>query len=343
MKKSPNSQNNRKNPNKPKYLGFRAAILWVLTGLAVGGVIGYKLRKGDVDTKPPGIADKGGAQGGEGEPDDDDEHWPTNLVPSDEFDKTPEDYVNVDQCRELIFRVTGHRVAIGLEEIDEQCKELEKKRGEAAAEKIISDFCISNPKDMEEIRQSCLKGYTEYDMLVKGHRGGWILWLRNNENLDTNTIWLKEKPPCRPPLTTEEEERLKEDQKEEREIKEFKEGGFAEALDDVNIDNIRYEIHRENLGQDLEGVMEWAQKLKSLNSDSTQLERIQLGCKFLSFVFNLTEGGGLTPEAEERIDNNPVLSEFIEQLAEFGELLLESSGVEDFEECLLHIYGTSSQ
>ena len=345
MPKSPESQNHGEANNKISRFGlkFRLAVAFIL-GIVVGGITVDKCSGDDADQpKKPGIADKGGAQGGEGGPDDD-KPWPPNLVSEICFDKNPLNYVDVDQCRDLLFKVTGDpncKPALDDKEVLGRAKQIETEMRMAAAEDIINQFCVSNPDDQKAIRDACLEGNTKFVRLIK-RNGQWVMELEGGKFIG-EWIELKEKPFCRPPLTTEEEEYLEENKQRKEKIKKFKKGGFAEALDDVNIDDIRYEIHRENLGQDLEGIMEWAQKLKDLTPDSTQLERIQLGCKFLSFVFNLTEGGGLTPEAEERIDNNPVIHEFIEQLAEFGELLLESSGVDDFEECLLHIYGTSSQ
>ena len=71
MLKSPESKNHREANNQKSRFGlkFRLAVAFVL-GVVVGGMVVNKCSDSDTDQpKQPGIADTGGAQGGEGEPD----------------------------------------------------------------------------------------------------------------------------------------------------------------------------------------------------------------------------------------------------------------------------------
>jgi len=335
MQKSPNSQNHREANNEKSKFGLKSRLLVTfILGLVAGGIVVSKCSDAD-QPKRPGITDTSGGQseGGDGPPDDD-KPWPSNRVPLDKFDEAPEEYVDVDQCRELIFRVTGHRVAIGLEEIDEQCKELAKKRGEAAAEKIINDFCISNPEDMNAIYNAALKGYTKFESLRDVGRGYW-LWLRNNENLDSDAVWLKEKPPCRPPITTEEEELKKEDKEEEQRLKESielaRQGKWSQITDNLDFERAREAAKKADIDYEVEKYLKEVEAVvKKTKGKMTAFEMIKSACRIHAARHNMVRDIGWEKWGD--IDKGD-LSEFLETVYLLSRTMLETNGIDDPHEC----------
>lgn len=327
---------------KQKRLTFREAI-FLLVGLVAGGgaSAAYLVEKASTDQpKKPGIAKVSSEQGGDSGTDSKGKFWPKHWIPADEFDKRWREFNDILQCRDLVLNWDGSVVSD--DEVVERAYEIEKERRLAAAEDLIADFCLSDPKVIKAIREACLKGYTKFDSLVE-HYGDYTLQLEGVGKYSREFIELKKKPDCRPPLNEEEKKALKRREEEKKKLKMFKEGGQAKFLEGLDIKDLRREINAEGLEAELSGLVDWAQKLKNINKKTTQLKRIKLACEFMSYLISLDQGGGLTAEEEERVRKNSSLNESIEQLGEFSDLLLESNGVEGYEECLLHMHGITSQ
>ena len=329
-------------------LKFRLAVTFIL-GMVVGGIAVDRCSGDDADQpKKPGIADTGGARGGDGGPDDDDEPLPPNLVPSDEFDKDPLEYVDIEKCRALLFRWTGEIITD--DEILERAHQIETERRIFIAENIINRFCISNPQDQDAIRNAVLKGCTKFESLKQWRGGDWGMTLESPTGDWCDTIDLKEEPVCKPRLSKEEEEDRKKRKEERERVKAMaeliKNNQFNDVLGDIDISLVEDEIKREGLEEGIGG--EFVDMLKRVKRqiedemDSTQ--RIILGCELISFLVALDgplNEEGIDPtieEAMQTMDNNQVINNAAETFFAFAEALLEASGLDDAEECLLYMH-----
>ncbi|MFH1012696.1 MAG: hypothetical protein V1760_03020, partial [Candidatus Peregrinibacteria bacterium] len=162
-------------PERGKSSIFRIAILMVLAGMT-GALIDRLAHQSGEPTNPTPIVgspvtgadndtgdndDNGDTGGGDG---DGKKPRPLHFVPGDIFDENPDLWVKVDECRALLFSVTGDpncQPPLGEEEVLKRAHEKEVKSRQEIAEAMIDQLCIVNPEDAEAIRKAVQDGFTE--------------------------------------------------------------------------------------------------------------------------------------------------------------------------------------
>ncbi|MBU1017500.1 hypothetical protein KKA33_00545 [Patescibacteria group bacterium] len=258
--------------------------------------------------KQPGIADTGGAQGGKGGPDDGDKKpWHPNLVPSDDFDKAPEEYVDIAKCRELLFRMTGDpncKSALTDEEVLEKAHQIETERRIAKAEEIIDSFCISNLQDQDAIRNIVLKGYLEVKEVE-----GWAMWLNDPKNDASISINLIEKPPC---------VEFPEKTPTEKEIERMtKENNFSDILK-IHINQMREEVRAAGIVDEFDELFELTERMpEQIKNIENPIERKLMACRMMykfTMITRSLQNLTFPSHIEESLNATGILGRKLEQL-----------------------------
>ncbi len=327
--------------------------------MVAGGIAVDQCSGGEADQpKKPGVTDVSGGQSGvEGDPDDDDEPWSTNLIDSDKFDKSPLEYVDVDQCRALLFRMTGdpNCKALTADEMRQKIHEIETEERLVAAEDMIDQLCISNLEDQDMIRNATLNGCIALseDSLYQAD-GEWYLSLGDkwgDEYCDNFELY--EAPPasCRRALTEEEKKDNEESKKRQEKIKEMerliKDNQFDDVLKDIDISRLEDEVRYEGLEGGIGGeLIDMLKRVKhQMEGEMDSEKRKILACELFSFLISLEGFKRSEDETDparikdmQTMGNNQVIINTIEAFFAFAEALLDASELNDPEECLLYMH-----
>lgn len=351
---------NPSSPSRPDHIqstpgrfGLRTAIFLVLAGIAAGVSLDryFTDKEGGCSAKAPEISNTTQSQADQLK--EKDGSWPSNLVSEICFDKNPLSYVDVDQCRELLFQMTGDPNCKQLT-VDEMRQEIHKAETEERmfkAEALIDKYCISNPVDQDMIRDAALQGCVgvDEDTIYQSQDGQWYINLTDEfgEYCEAGNTELSEEPPCREPLTDEkkaEKEELKAQHDRMKSMVEaLKNNEKVNALDDVDIKRLEEDILSEGLEEhDLVDLLKEAKRKMAGDMDS--MERKKLGCKLMSLAMN-KEVSELKEEEPESIaesgsgpEENAVVSEAYEAMEELAIAILKAENVDDAEECFLYLY-----
>lgn len=323
-------------PEEPKHLGLRYAVSFIL-GVSTCAAI-YECQSDDAVDPPkkPGIMDVSKSVVTKKDHKSDRLH---NLVSELCFEENPIDCVDVAQCRELLFRVTGNPncKALTLDEQRENIHNSETEERLGIAEDLIDQFCISNDIDQDAIRNACMEGYTEF-VRLENKEDEWCIVLEGDDKPWDEWITLEEKPYCRPELTKDEQKRKQKKKEQEEKMAKIRNGESLELLEKLDLNEIIKEAEKEGFWQISEEISGFVEKIKNINSETSKPELVEIGCTFLKQIFLMAKVEVLSPiteEGMERLDKNPILTKAIDELMEFAELLVKIGGLDDSDMCLL--------
>lgn len=164
MKKAPQVRNHRETNNEaPRFSSkFRLAVALIL-GVVIGSyVTGKKTDPDQCQVDQPGITAIETP-----EPEANSTPCPLRLVSSGEFEQNPPEYVDVDQCTDLIFLrdstlLPDSAVFEWADELDKRAEEIRERQRVEAAERFIENACIQNDETQKEIIEYFIKGYTQF-------------------------------------------------------------------------------------------------------------------------------------------------------------------------------------
>jgi len=348
MKKSPESPNQRKSPDKRLRYSIKVRLaVGALLCVIAGGVLDRAITA-SAKNKKDGIAeiDKSRIGGKSGSDSQRTGHSSFLPVPSGSV------------CADLSDG-----------DILNKAHNIETKQRLSLADKIIGDNCITNLEDRETIRSVVLqKGDTIKigpDTIAPSPTGSWFFSLDGIPQKDISQdsdggglqkdtpktsdggepeevsayegpreFKLKEAPPakCRP-ITDEERKAIEEYAKEKEKVKAMadmiRNGQAGQILAGIDLRRLEEAVRLEELEKGfgdalIKTVKEAKSKLKGKMSSG---ERTLLACRIISVMLS-------AENSEKVIRKNPYLNSVMEELSSLGEVIAELEKINDIEEFL---------
>jgi len=310
---------------------FRLAVTFVL---GLGGGIAITSFFGDhaCQSNQPAITDVGGSRG-VGGVGPDGKPWPKNQVSSDKFDKKPEEYVDVDQCRALVLKWDG--TVVTDDEVVAKAEDIMVEKRLAQARNLISKLCLTDGRDTMGIENAFLEGYTEF-YWSENERGCHFLVNLIKKGEGENTICLEGPPPCEPSLSDVSDEgrkNMEEIAQRKEKIQKLKEMGYGAIFEKVDLAAMKDEIKRLNLSES-----HWVELVKRIEMLKTMVSHDESAgalaletCKLYGFMFGAMKD---FEEDEEGVPDSPIFKENMEHIEDFTKVVLEANGLRDEEECI---------
>lgn len=262
----------------------------------------------------------------------------SSLVPEDCFDEDPLRYVDVSQCRELIFKITGREVAITDEEVEAQCADLKERQDQAHLDHLAQQLCISDPDDEAKIEEQVRDGYVEFESLAQHEEDkDWVLELRKPGNDYPVSLYLNQEPSCRPGLTSAEKEMAEKRKKSEERWKALMEGEFKAELEEVDVERMKGVAKELGVEHEFKPYFEQLEALKKIDTSKVSDREIEQLCRFISISFRLTNGSGLNLQQMVAVAKDPLLDGGLRRIDNLAVDLAEALKLSGLEDCVHRI------
>ena len=254
-----------------------------------------------------------------------------NRIAADEFDRSPESYVDPTQCRELVLRWDGKVVSD--DEVEARAEDIGREKRLALARKLIAKLCLADGRDTMGIENAFLEGYTEF-YWSEDERGCRYLVNLIKKGEGENTICLEGPPPCEPSLSDVSDEgrkNMEEIAQKKEKLQKLKEMGYATILERVDLAAMKDEIRRLNLNDThWNELIIRIETLKAIAGRNESNEALALEtCKLYGFMMGEREA-----LEGEGVPDTPILDENMERFEDFREVVFMINGIGDEEECI---------